>query len=198
MPDNVIAPATGESFATDLVNGVHWPFSKMAFGPAGTAVPLADANGQRLPVTIGGTLPAFAAPPTVVGPLTDAEMRAAPVAVSFTGQSVSITGVVPVTIGAPVAIVEPPAVPLASNVTLAAGVAGATVSGVAAGSYIFEAIFTGATLQLQRLGPDGVTWINAGVLSTSGSVGVVLAANDTLRLRNGSDDAITGIFARVA
>lgn len=87
MPDNVQAPATGLTFATDELTGqVHWPYAKMAWGADGAAVPVADANGARFPVAIGGTLPAFAAPPTVnIGTtpgLTDAQLRATAVPVS--------------------------------------------------------------------------------------------------------------------
>jgi hypothetical protein len=207
MPDNITAPAAGVIFATDeLTGGVHWPYAKLAFGPDNSATPVADANGARLPVKVGEALPAgtnnigivdlsagtlaaletielgaatLAALETitVTGPLTDAQLRAAAV---------------------PVSVAEPSARTLASNITLAAGAASTQITAVAAGSYIFEAVFTGADLQLQRLGPDGLTWINAGTLAASGSVGVVLAANDTLRLRNNSGGSITGLFARVA
>jgi len=65
MPDNVTAPAIGLAFATDELAGVHWPYAKLAFGVDGAAVVVADSAGARLPVQIGGTLPAFAATPTV-------------------------------------------------------------------------------------------------------------------------------------
>lgn len=102
------------------------------------------------------------------------------------------------TLAAMLAAAAPPARVLASNIGLAAGAASTAITAMAAGSYIFEAIFTGSDLQLQRLGPDGATWINAGTLASSGSVGVVLAANDTLRLRNNSGAAMSAITARVA
>ena len=50
MADNVTAPATGAVFATDDIGGVHWPFSRLAFGPDGTSTRVADADGARLPV----------------------------------------------------------------------------------------------------------------------------------------------------
>jgi hypothetical protein len=102
MADNVTAPATGIVFASDDIGGVQYPYAKLAFGADNSAVPVADANGARLPVLIGGTLPAFAATPTVnigtaptitvAGPLTDAQLRATALPVSFSGQSVGITG----------------------------------------------------------------------------------------------------------
>lgn len=92
MPDNVTAPAAGAAFATDDIGGVHWPFTKLAFGPRDTANEVDDAAGKRLPVQIGGTLPAFASTPTfnigtaptlpVTGPLTDAQLRATALPVS--------------------------------------------------------------------------------------------------------------------
>lgn len=57
MADNVTAPAAGAVFATDEIGGVHWPFSRLAFGPDGTSTRVADADGARLPVTIGGAVP---------------------------------------------------------------------------------------------------------------------------------------------
>jgi hypothetical protein len=64
MPDNVTAPAVGVAFATDEIAGVHWPFAKLAFGAADSALRVADAEGFRLPVSLGGSLPGFAATPT--------------------------------------------------------------------------------------------------------------------------------------
>lgn len=65
MPDTVTAPAVGVAFATDEIAGVHWPFAKLAFGAADAALRVADADGFRLPVSVGGSLPGFAAPPLV-------------------------------------------------------------------------------------------------------------------------------------
>lgn len=94
MADNITAPGAGAVLATDEIGGVHWPFARLAFGPDGTSVRVADADGARLPVAVGGTLPAFAAPPTfnigtaptitVTGGLTDAQLRASAVAVTGT------------------------------------------------------------------------------------------------------------------
>lgn len=189
----VAAPAAGTALPFDVIGGASYPLSKLAFGAEGATVLIADANGARLPVVAtlatgqvvaldAATLAALetigiAGTVQVAGPLTDVQLRAEPVQV---------------------AVAEPPARVLANNISLASGATGTQVTAVAAGSYIFEAIFTGADLQLQRLGPDGSTWINAGVLAASGSVGVVLAAGDTIRLRNNSGAAISGLWARVA
>ncbi len=64
MADNITAPGTGTVLASDDLAGVHYPITKLAFGADGTATQIADGTGTRLPVTIGGTLPAFAATPT--------------------------------------------------------------------------------------------------------------------------------------
>lgn len=60
MADNVTAPAAGVVFATDEIgtapNNVHWPYAKLAFGADGSAVAVADSNGARLPVTVGGAV----------------------------------------------------------------------------------------------------------------------------------------------
>lgn len=61
MADNVTAPAKGAKFATDEIgtgdDALHWPYAKLAFGPADTATIVRDADGARLPVkaTIDGT-----------------------------------------------------------------------------------------------------------------------------------------------
>lgn len=90
MADNITAPATGVVFATDDISGVHYPVTKLAFGPADTATVVRDADGNRLPVAIGGTLPAFASPPavTIGGTLPG---FASPPAVTV-GGSVAVTG----------------------------------------------------------------------------------------------------------
>jgi hypothetical protein len=192
MPDTVIAPAVGAVFATDLLAGAHWPYAKLAFGQENAAVPVADANGARLPVlaTLASGQSIALAGTVETNGVTDSQLRASPIQVVIVNDAVTMTGTV--------AMAEPPAVMLASGSSLQAGSTTAPVTGIAAGSYIFEAIFTGGDLQLQRRGPDGTTWINAGVLAASGSVGVVLAAGDVIRLRNNSGAAISGLFARVA
>jgi hypothetical protein len=192
MPDTVMAPAAGAVFATDLLAGAHWPYAKLAFGAENSAVPVADSDGTRLPVlaTLASGQTIAVAGVIDTNGLTDGQLRASPIAVQIANQPVTVTGAV--------ALFEPAAVTLASGISLAAGSASVVVTGMSAGSYIFEAVFAGSDLQLQRRGPDGLTWINAGVLAASGSVGVVLAAADVIRLRNNSNAAISGLFARVA
>lgn len=85
MPNNVTAPAGGIAFATDEVGGLHFPYAKLAFGGEDIAIAVADSAGARLPVTVSGTV-------SVSGGLTNAELRAVPVPVAFSGQSVGIIG----------------------------------------------------------------------------------------------------------
>lgn len=104
MADNVVANpgAGGSTFATDDIGGVHYPRSKVTWGPDGTSNDTDDASGKRLPVKLaevgsvtvpvsdaGGSL-------TVDGPLTDAELRAAAVPVADGGGSITIDGTVAV------------------------------------------------------------------------------------------------------
>ena len=58
MADNAIANpgAGGLTFATDDIAGVHWPFSKQAFGPRDTANEVEDVASKRLPVKVGDLL----------------------------------------------------------------------------------------------------------------------------------------------
>ena len=44
MVDNVTAPGTGATFATDDVGGTHYPRTKIAHGADGTATDVSDAN----------------------------------------------------------------------------------------------------------------------------------------------------------
>lgn len=50
MADNVIAPAVGETFATDEISGIHYPLSKLVFGVLGAATPVSPAD----PLPVGG------------------------------------------------------------------------------------------------------------------------------------------------
>ncbi|MFS0771044.1 hypothetical protein [Sphingomonas sp. 1P08PE] len=44
MADNILAPASGTSFATDEIGGIHYPRTKIAFGADGTATDASAAN----------------------------------------------------------------------------------------------------------------------------------------------------------
>jgi len=87
---------------------------------------------------------------------------------------------------------------MASNVPLGATTGATPVTGIAGGSYIFSAIFTGTSVALQTLGPDGLTWMALSppaVLTGSGSMGVVLGNNATVRLYNPNASGLTGVYA---
>ncbi len=97
---------------------------------------------------------------------------------------------------------------LASNTGLAATSGTTPVTGVQAGSYIWDAQFNGAatnTIQLQALGSDGVTWrvvatqtISAGQTAQGASMGVVLGQNSTVRLYNPNATALTGVYSSIS
>ncbi|GGB15062.1 hypothetical protein GCM10011380_00600 [Sphingomonas metalli] len=54
MSDNITAPASGLSFATDDIGGTHYPRTKISVGTDGTAVDVSAAN--PLPITdVAGT-----------------------------------------------------------------------------------------------------------------------------------------------
>lgn len=56
MADNITAPGAGIVLATDDIGGVHYPFTKLAFGPLDTATIVRDADGSRLPVLVGNVV----------------------------------------------------------------------------------------------------------------------------------------------
>lgn len=87
---------------------------------------------------------------------------------------------------------------LASNITVAANAGTTSTAAVRGGSYIFDAQFTGTSIVLQALGADGTTYRNVATLSASGSTGVVLGANSTVRLYNPNGAADTGVYASLS
>lgn len=71
MPDNVTAPGTGETFATDQIGSVHYPKTKLVYGANETATDVTAAAGypvaldaptlaalENTTVTVGAPLPA--------------------------------------------------------------------------------------------------------------------------------------------
>ena len=83
MADNVTANpgAGGALFATDEIGGVHYPITKVYWGPLDTANPVALCSG--LPVQQDGSWTvSISGSVAVTGPLTDAQLRATPVPVS--------------------------------------------------------------------------------------------------------------------
>jgi len=88
-------------------------------------------------------------------------------------------------------------VQMASNMTLAATTGSATNVGIVSAGYIFSAIFTGAaSVALQALGPDAVTWTTVATLTGSGNnVGVALGSNAAVRLYNPNATSLTSLYA---
>lgn len=98
-----------------------------------------------------------------------------------------------------------PSYTLASNAGLAAGTTNATtpVTGISGGSYVFAYQFTQAATVaavLEALGPDGVTYqMVTAITTTSGTIGIVLGANSTVRIRNNSaTNAISALYASLS
>jgi hypothetical protein len=84
MADDVTLPGTGAVIKTDDVSGKQYQVVKL------------DLGGDGLSAPVVGTLP-VSGTVTATGPLTDTQLRASAVPVSFSGQSVGITGSVAVT-----------------------------------------------------------------------------------------------------
>lgn len=85
---------------------------------------------------------------------------------------------------------------LASNIALAATTGGTPVASVAGGSYVFTPIFTGTSVKLQALGPNGSTYVDVATVATSGTpTGVVIGNNATVRLYNPNGSGLTGVYA---
>jgi len=94
---------------------------------------------------------------------------------------------------------------IASGSSLAAGATSTAVTGIPEGSYGWGLQMTGTTpsLILEYLGPDGSTYITLETATTSGSsyaatIGVVIGANATVRLRNPTGATITAISSSLS
>ena len=160
MADNVTAPAAGVIFATDELTGaVHWPYAKLAFGADGSAVPVADANGARLPVlaTLAGT------PPVAVQTLATTSRAYG------ASQRIATSGAGSVRTAAGIAATE---VTLIATVDGFAAVGDGTVAAAdAAGSF---PVFAGLPFTLQITSGQFIAFIRAG--STDGSLFILPVA----------------------
>jgi hypothetical protein len=87
---------------------------------------------------------------------------------------------------------------LATNATIPATTGTASTTGVQGGSYLWDVQFTGTSVVLQALGSDGTTWRNVATATTSGTVGVVIGQNATLRLYNPNGTADTGVYSSIS
>jgi hypothetical protein len=87
---------------------------------------------------------------------------------------------------------------LATNATIAATTGTASTTGVQGGSYLWDVQFTGTSVVLHALGSDGTTWRNVATATTSGTVGVVIGQNATLRLYNPNGTADTGVYSSIS
>lgn len=89
---------------------------------------------------------------------------------------------------------------LASNVTLAATSGSTPITGVQRGNYVWSAVFTGTSVKLQSLAPDGTTWLDVATLSASGVFAgqVSIGANAQLRLYNPNGTSDTGVYSSIS
>lgn len=74
---------------------------------------------------------------------------------------------------------------LATAQSLASAATTTPVTGIIGGSYIWNTVGTysgGSQVILQSLGSDGATWQNVATMSASGSAGVVIGNNASVRL----------------
>lgn len=87
----------------------------------------------------------------------------------------------------------------AANSTLAASASGVAVPNVKGGSYIwaYQLGGTSPSLVLESLGPDGATYQTIATVTASGTQGVVIGSNATVRLRNGTANPITGLSSNL-
>lgn len=87
---------------------------------------------------------------------------------------------------------------LANNATLAVGAAGPTVTVPRGAYFFFDAAFSGSSpsLSLQRLGPDGTTWLDVVIRTTAGSGDPVGIPNGSqLRVYNAGSGSLTAVSA---
>lgn len=94
MADNVaITPGTGTSIRTDQVGSDHYQVIKLDGGGDGVAVPIVAGQqtmAASLPVVIASNQDSL----TVDGPLTDTQLRATAVPISYTAYTVVITATI--------------------------------------------------------------------------------------------------------
>lgn len=80
-----------------------------------------------------------------------------------------------------------------SSAAPTAGSVTTPVAGLAGGSYLWDAQFTGTSVVLQALGADGVTWRDVATRTTSGTTGVVIGQGATVRIYNPNASAVTAV-----
>jgi len=87
---------------------------------------------------------------------------------------------------------------LASNQTIAATTGTTPTTSIQGGSYLWDVQFTGTSVTLQSLGSDGVTWRDVATRTTSGTTGVVIGQNASVRLYNSNNNAVTGVYSSLS
>jgi hypothetical protein len=78
--------------------------------------------------------------------------------------------------------------------------ANGTAQRVQRGSYIWDAVFSGTSLQLQVLASDGVTWRTLATLNASGTFAGTLqiGLGSQVRLANPNGTALTGVWSSLS
>ncbi|WP_257541217.1 hypothetical protein [Sphingobium sp. CFD-1] len=89
---------------------------------------------------------------------------------------------------------------LAGNQTLAATTGATPITGVRKGNYTWAAQFTGTSVKLQALGPDGATWLDVATLSAPGIFAgeIRIGANAQLRIYNPNGTSVSGIYSSLS
>lgn len=88
---------------------------------------------------------------------------------------------------------------LASNLTLAAATAGPLFTRIPAGAYIWDSIFTGTSLTLRSIAPDGVSTETILNNTTSGTPQKIVIGRDaTIQLYNPNGTSVTGIYSNLS
>lgn len=87
---------------------------------------------------------------------------------------------------------------LASNIALGATTGTTPTAAVDGGSYLWDAQFTGTSITLQALGSDGATWRDVATRTTSGTTGVVIGQNATVRLYNPNGGGLTAVSSSLS
>ncbi len=88
----------------------------------------------------------------------------------------------------------------ATPVGLAATTGTTPIAGVVGGVYVWDAQFTGTSLQLQSLGADGTTYRTVATLNAAGTFAgeVRVGRNATLRLYNPNGTALTAVSSSLS
>lgn len=88
---------------------------------------------------------------------------------------------------------------LANNVPLAATTGTSPTTVTRGGAFVWDAQFTGTSLQLQSLGSDNSTWRTTATLTSSGTFSslVAIGVGTQVRLYNPNGTGLTGVYSNL-